>query len=180
MHDLKKIGFITLVRPWKQLGYDLLRPFDRLPLKGVGVEVGVFQGDHAETILRRHKDVAVIYCVDPYQPYEQPVDVIAAKKTAHKRLKKYSNRAIFIEEGSVEAASRFSREFVDFVYLDGNHEKPHVKADAESWWPKIKRGGVMGGHDFDHPGVLNAVAEFAVANGLEIHAEATCWWIFKP
>jgi hypothetical protein len=36
-----------------------------------------------------------------------------------------------------------------------------VKKDIRLWWPKIRAGGMLVGHDFNHkwPGVERAVAE---------------------
>ena len=62
---------------------------------------------------------------------------------------------------SVEAAARTPNESVDLVFVDGDHSHQQCRADIEAWLPKIKRGGVMLGHDYgpNHPGVIQAVGE---------------------
>lgn len=50
---------------------------------------------------------------------------------------------------------------VDFVYIDGMHTYDQVKKDIINYLPKIKKGGVIAGHDY-HPawsGVMEAVHE---------------------
>ena len=42
----------------------------------------------------------------------------------------------------------FSDESLDFVYIDANHAYDFVKQDIELWWPKVKKGGWLCGHDF--------------------------------
>ena len=77
---------------------------------------------------------------------------------------------------------------VDFVYIDGNHDREHVARDIETWWPRVRSGGVLGGHDFyvrdDHlqrADVLNAVWDFSERINVRPHATAcTSWWFIKP
>jgi hypothetical protein len=49
---------------------------------------------------------------------------------------------------SVEVAAEFPDEFFDFVYIDADHTYAAVRADILAWWPKVRSGGVLGGHDF--------------------------------
>lgn len=48
---------------------------------------------------------------------------------------------------------------VDFVFLDDHHEEESVYAEIMAWLPRLKRGGVIAGHDInDHyPGVERGV-----------------------
>ena len=34
------------------------------------------------------------------------------------------------------------------VYIDGDHRKEPVLADINAWLPKVKKGGIIGGHDY--------------------------------
>jgi len=45
------------------------RPFDSLPLGGVGAEIGVYRGFHARDLLKRHSVITKLFCVDAYLPY---------------------------------------------------------------------------------------------------------------
>ena len=56
---------------------------------------------------------------------------------------------------------RYKDSSLDFVFLDASHTYEDVKADIQAWKPKIKKGGYLGGHDFqiDFPGVVQAVQE---------------------
>eukprot|EP00526_Cylindrotheca_closterium_P019394 CAMPEP_0113629534 /NCGR_PEP_ID=MMETSP0017_2-20120614/15332_1 /TAXON_ID=2856 /ORGANISM="Cylindrotheca closterium" /LENGTH=225 /DNA_ID=CAMNT_0000539937 /DNA_START=325 /DNA_END=1002 /DNA_ORIENTATION=+ /assembly_acc=CAM_ASM_000147 len=36
----------------------------------------------------------------------------------------------------------------DFIYLDGDHSYAGVKQEMFDYWPKVKRGGMMAGHDY--------------------------------
>lgn len=49
----------------------------------------------------------------------------------------------------------------DLVFIDALHDYEHVKQDIALWWPKVRIGGILAGHDFNHrwPGCERAVAE---------------------
>jgi hypothetical protein len=62
---------------------------------------------------------------------------------------------------SVELSKVYEDESLDFVFIDANHEYAPVRADILAWLPKVKRDGVIAGHDYhgDWPGVQRAVEE---------------------
>jgi len=81
---------------------------------------------------------------------------------------------------SVEAATQFDDASLDAIFIDANHEYSFVKEDIAAWYPKLKSGGLMGGHDYDggpnsgHPGVRDAVHEaFGKLNITTYPAD--CW-----
>lgn len=68
-----------------------------------------------------------------------------------------AGRFLVYDGKSVEAAKQFVDCDLDFVFLDGSHETPDVIADIESWYPKIKPGGVIAGDDYSWKSVQIAV-----------------------
>ena len=86
-----------------------------------------------------------------------------------------------VKSDSVAAADRYVDNSLDMVYLDGGHSYEQVLADLNAWYPKVKIGGVISGHDFvfDHPvsraGVVRAVLEFFEDKPLEILPHARTW-----
>jgi predicted O-methyltransferase YrrM len=66
-----------------------------------------------------------------------------------------------IRISSLEAAQRYPNASLDFVFIDASHDYDNVKADILAWRPKIKPGGIIGGHDYHglFPGVIQAVRE---------------------
>jgi hypothetical protein len=149
------------------------RPFDRV-LTGknlIGAEVGVSFGFHAKRLVAK-KNVAVLYCVDPYA--EQGLDMV--KESAIRRLSSSKVRWHFMD--SQAASKRFA--LLDFVYLDAAHDEKSVNADIEAWWSRIKPGGVLGGHDFIWDGVIAAVTQWTVKNNLKLNANTPDWWVRKP
>lgn len=62
---------------------------------------------------------------------------------------------------SARAANVFDNESIDFVFIDASHLYEAVILDLKSWFPKVKLGGIISGHDY-HPrfGVIDAVNDF--------------------
>lgn len=62
---------------------------------------------------------------------------------------------------SWDAASGYADESLDFVFIDAGHEQHEVRKDIDAWRPKVKRGGILAGHDFapEYPGLNQAVNE---------------------
>jgi hypothetical protein len=88
---------------------------------------------------------------------------------------------------SPRAAAHFADDSLDFAFIDGNHLYKHVRADIYAWWPKIKSGGLLTGHDYGIDldaeniwGVQRAVDEFADGIDRDVAVgEDGVWWIRK-
>jgi predicted O-methyltransferase YrrM len=46
-------------------------------------------------------------------------------------------------------AKEFEDESLDFVFIDGNHAYEWVVQDIALWSKKVRKGGIIYGHDFD-------------------------------
>jgi hypothetical protein len=53
-----------------------------------------------------------------------------------------------IRKCSVEAALGYRDRSLDFVFIDGDHTYESVMDDIGAWLPKVRSGGVIGGHDY--------------------------------
>lgn len=85
------------------------------------------------------------------------------------------------EMTSVEAAATFADESVDRVMIDGDHEADSVRADITAWWPKLKPGGEMVGHDDDWESVNLAVRLWARDEQVSVFPlSKRCWRVVKP
>ena len=49
---------------------------------------------------------------------------------------------------TTEAVRQFDDGYFDFIYVDATHSYMDSKADVESWWPKLRVGGLMAGDDY--------------------------------
>lgn len=93
--------------------------------------------------------------------------------------KDFEPRVQFIRNVTHKAAASVPDNSLDLVFIDAQHTYENVKEDIHDWAPKLKDGGVMGGHDlYDKvfPGVRKAVEE----TGLEYEAgPGHTWWFTK-
>lgn len=65
-----------------------------------------------------------------------------------------------IPKASEEASQMYSDHMLDFVYIDADHHYENIKKDIQCWLPKIKKGGILAGHDFyNYEDVKRAVSE---------------------
>lgn len=63
---------------------------------------------------------------------------------------------------SEDVADQFTDDSIDLLFIDGPHNYTNVSRDLSRYWPKIKAGGTLAGHDHEvrFPGVIQAVREF--------------------
>ena len=123
----------------------------------VGVEVGVSWG---QNIVDYCKAGLKIYGVDPWKDSEdniyRPISSLNPKvnktindiyKLAIERTAPYSNCTL-IRKTSIEALDDFPKRSLDFVYIDANHAFGYVAMDLMKWTDKVKKGGIVAGHDY--------------------------------
>jgi len=142
----------------------------------IGAEIGVATGNHAKQILS-FLNIKQLVLVDPWKIYVDSygitVDKTELENTYKKTLNKFSNnnKVRIIRDYSVNAAKMFDDEYFDFVYIDGDHSYEAVIKDLDSWYPKLKKYGVMCGDDYGKAsgkGVIKAVSEFAFMHKLVV------------
>jgi predicted O-methyltransferase YrrM len=91
-----------------------------------------------------------------------------------------------IQGESTQVAKRYPDASLDAVFIDADHGLESVRADIAAWLPKVRRGGIIAGHDFAErfPGVVQAVIEhfarFNVWRGSPFGDEQLfypVWWV---
>lgn len=132
---------------------------DRLAYK-TAVEIGVHLGTFSEILLRT-SSLEILYGIDPYVPYlEMPFDRTEAERTAEKTLSPFGSRYLPVRLPSFDAA-KVVPDPIDFVYIDGAHHAESVWLDLVTWWPKLRKGGTLAGHDYNIPSVRAMVDQFS-------------------
>ena len=129
------------------------------------VEVGSYAGESSEIWAQSGVFNSVI-CVDIWKSgYD---NTIAAKtnELAEKKFDevaaKYPDIIHKMKCDSITASKTFADNMFDLVYIDAEHSYDAVKRDIAAWLPKIKKGRIISGHDFNNvswKGVVNAVVE---------------------
>lgn len=153
------------------------------------VEVGAWLGKSAlymaVEIMNSGKNIR-FDCVDTWEGSEEHknMHIVKDKQLYNQFLKNIEPVKTIINPiklPSLEATKTYLDNSLDFVFIDASHDYENVKNDIWAWYPKVKVGGVLCGHDFnDWPGVRGAVFEFLDKNkyDLSINSEE-CWGIIK-
>ncbi len=194
-----------------QIG-ELLKHFN---LNGKGVELGTFKGEFSNKILNSW--TGKLYMVDVWRPLSDDEyddmsnhkNHIDAYSNVIHNIRGFEDRAFMLRMKGEYASELFEDESLDFVYIDANHTYQGVKDDINLWFPKVKKGGLLLGHDYlpsrmykegdkDIPVYLNvgdiknkyagmfgvnpAVDEFVKEYGYELKVteeDLGTWWIIK-
>lgn len=129
---------------------DIPRLFTELGFKN-GAEIGVYRGLYSKWLFRY---VSGLYLtgVDAWEIYEgykdyEKTDILDAKKEAFEIYKGKNGK--LIHGWSNEVVKTIPDESLDFVFIDGNHAYEYVVEDIALWSKKVRKGGIVYGHDFD-------------------------------
>jgi hypothetical protein len=122
--------------------------------KGKGAEVGTFKGEFSRDIIRRW--FGTLYMIDVWRALGEEYEDASNHKyfsegvygDAMRNIEGFEDQAIMIRASSEIAANMFEDESLDFVYIDANHAYDFVVQDIDLWYPKVKKGGYLCGHDY--------------------------------
>jgi len=132
-----------------------------IPKGAIGAELGVQRGRNARALLEIAKPKEL-----------HLIDIWARNrmfKAVQEVLGKY-RQVIMHRAATLEVVVDFDDEYFDWIYVDADHAYKSVNRDLRLYHPKVKKNGLVLGHDFfnhgrDHMGVIKAVLE-CVADGL--------------
>jgi hypothetical protein len=135
---------------------------------GLGAEVGTRYGLFARQIGPHWK--GTIACIDKWEDREifDVCNVVLEDP-------RYSLHHM----DSVAGSKMFRNASLDWVYIDADHHYDSVKADLWAWFPKVRPGGILAGHDYTNEfgwGVKRAVDEFANVLGYFVNTTVDDWW----
>lgn len=128
----------------------------------VMAEIGSFEGKSTELFAMHCNKV---YSIDPYAPYaEIETEKIHQAEMMFNAMHTNYPNITKIKKASLEAVNDFEDASLDAVYIDGAHDYPNVKADLVAWKRKVKKGGIICGHDYQPGnawigGIVQAVNE---------------------
>lgn len=156
--EIPNVGRIDIIRWIKELGFKR------------GAEIGVDHAEFSREICENNNQLK-LFGIDPYLKYDDyheykdqaQMDGIYqwAYSVMAEHVKK--GRYKFIKKKSMDAVKDFEDESLDFVYIDANHEANFPYEDIVEWAKKVRKGGLIMGHDF----VRVKVLDFTVKDALE-------------
>mgnify|MGYP001592017508 CR=1 FL=1 len=151
----------------------------------IGAEIGVAQGDYAQVLCETISNLKY-YGIDPWYVGGMKNHVHRGQyELTQKKLAPFD--ATLIKKYSLKAVKNFADSSLDFVYIDANHQFDYVVCDIIEWTKKVKKGGIVSGHDYvvaNTCGVIEAVDGYIHAHSLHLNlttdpAEKISWWFVK-
>lgn len=163
---------------------DLPLLLNQRSLLGTGAEIGTFTGEYSARLLTRWAGRLLI-SIDPWAAGDEDyLDVSNVGQAsfdrvataARVRLERFGERSAIWRLTSEQAAAKVADAGLDFVYIDARHDEAAVRHDLDLWWPKVRGGGILAGHDYvdghlpeGRFGVKSAVDAFFGDRGLVVH-----------
>lgn len=186
------IRMLTMSPTWDKLK-ESMASHDIVPiLQGMGpdirgIELGVCLGLNSYMLLESCPNISLILGVDHYLAYKDwDREVLQYEQDQNlERLKhnmQYMGpRFTLIRESSADAAADLGDEQYDFVFIDADHSMKAVLNDLDHYYPKIKKGGLIAGHDGNLFSVNFAVTSWTKRHGipddaLKSTSNSTWWW----
>ena len=128
------------------------------------VEIGSYAGE-SSAIWAESGVFDKIVCVDAWKNgWNEQAKASNTTEMAETKFDEVAHKYPCIEKhksDSKSASDEFEDGSLDFVYIDANHTYESVKSDIEAWLPKVRKGGIISGHDYLRcwEGVIHAVNE---------------------
>ena len=168
----------SLPRLFRKLGFTL------------GAEIGVEVGAFSKYLCQDNPKLK-LYSIDSWSAYKD----YGYGKSQNRQNSYYQRAQVklapyncqIVQDYSMSAVRRFADESLDFVYIDANHDYKYVKEDIREWSKKVRRGGIVAGHDYyvfpsGNDGVVKAVDEWVRENNIKpwfiYNKEKTPSWFY--
>ena len=141
----------------------LLDLIDYIPNNLIMAEVGCYTGESTKMFLESGK-ITLLYAIDIwedeldiYKNIQSNHDFSIVEKTFDESMKEFNVKKLkmYFSEALESLPT------LDFIYIDANHDYEFVKDDITNALKKIKKDGLIAGHDYNNetPGVIKAVNE---------------------
>ena len=140
------------------------------------LEVGSYMGHSAAYF---DKYFSFVFCVDPWFHPKNKYNnhhIQLAEEIFDDRI---TPTIIKCKGLSEDIVKEFSDNSIDLIYIDAQHDYESVTQDIGLWLTKLKKNGIMSGHDYNfyHKDVVRAVDEcFGVPTVLHGHN----WLVVDP
>jgi predicted O-methyltransferase YrrM len=145
-------------------------------------EVGVYQGRGTAIwvveLLNKNLDFEYT-AIDHFMGSSEHDPEFGYYEATKNNLKPIDRFVKIMNQTSFEAAQNFDEESLDLIYIDASHDYDSVLNDLKSWFPKLKKGGIICGDDYidGWPGVVSAVDEFFDSKINKFGIQQ--WWTIK-
>jgi len=148
-----------------------------------GAEIGCAKGMTTFRLLKFCPQLSPLYAVDLWDHAPVGGDIylnwnfpLVYSQFRH-LTRNYRSRMIVLRGISWEMADKVEDGSLDFIFIDADHVYESVKKDILAWIPKVREGGLVSGHDWDFPGVRQAIDEL-LPEWKDAYMDHV-WWLKK-
>jgi len=166
--------------------------FNEHPELKVGAEIGVAGGQHIKALME-NTTIEKIYGIDPYITDSWDMHSFFSVDDEYgsfdglygevkELLSQFGERVELVRKKSTEAALDFEDGSLDFVFIDAIHDYENCFNDINYWHNRVRKGGYVMGHDWEHPsfpGVQQAVVEHYGDAVQGVPDPVHVWWVKK-
>lgn len=128
--------------------------YSKFKKNGTGAEIGVAYGGNSVSLLKITNPIK-LHLIDCWEVQVGEFEVDHNNKANHEERYQSvinlfgKNPVVQIHRMFSFAASQmFEDNYFDWIYIDANHMKDGFRQDVECWYPKVKSGGIISGHDY--------------------------------
>lgn len=148
-----------------------------LPNNGTIIELGTWKGRSicsiAEQIKKKNLSIILVdtFQGTPGEAAHQNAKNENLQEVLVSSLKKYGvyDRAKILAM-TTDEASKLVKDKADLIFIDADHSYESVKQDIKNWRPKVRKGGILAGHDYTWPGprkaALETFTDLTIANNM--------------
>lgn len=157
----------------------------------IGCELGTFKAQSLLAVLQALPNVKLMYSVDSFEPFTDHIatdyysrdikEMEIVKFIAYHNIKYsgVSDRVKMLEMNTEKALSKIKDNELDFIFIDSYLSYEQAFNEINSWYSKVKKGGIYSGHDARNPLIIQAVNDFIKKN--KIKNKLVVWddtWVF--
>ncbi len=151
------------------------------------VELGVWKGRSIMYMAERAKELnknVIIHGVDVFEVGDQQQHCAKFGTDFYgeviNNIEPMKDIITLHKMSSHDAYKLFEDESIDFLFIDAHHTYEDVKKELELWYPKVKTGGIISGHDYIWIGAVikKAVDEFFTVERVTPE-EGDSWSVIK-
>lgn len=129
------------------------------------VEIGSYAGDSTVIFAEFGKEV---YAIDPWKvgmnlsegtvAGEVVIMYPNVEEAFDDKVREFYNIQK-IKAFDYDVIDEFKNKSLDFIYIDALHTEDEMMRQLDMWLPKLKKSGIIAGHDFNNhfPGIMKAV-----------------------
>jgi hypothetical protein len=151
-----------------------------IPDNSIFVEMGVWKGKSVAylgvEIINSKKNIKC-YAIDTFTGSQEAIqqshpDIKDLYNIFLNNIEPIKDVVVSVKKASIDAVKDFKDKSIDIIFIDGDHSYEEVNRDIHIWFPKVKDGGIIAGHDYSLESVSRAVSNYFTS---DLIITQGCW-----